>query len=535
MFDHGKTDDRRPAPKDYPPGRPSGRRGPGRPKRAGGLNIEKAVRAVTLAAALSVHYGLLALDGLKRFAVSLSGRLFALSVIIFVLVEVALSIQALAAAQHSWLNDRVTRAEIASQAIDTAHQNALSTTMSSRLLSSAGAKYLAILNNGERVYRLYDPNVVVPDEIMDLRTKHGWQSDVAYLWAPWETFMSKPGRLIRLVAKPPDARLIEIVVPGDPLKRDLMTSLSTLIRTSLLISLAAGAFVFLGLQFFIVGPIQRLTDDVHRFKTNPEDTSVKPHASRRSDEIGQIERELASMQEEVRNALRSRARLAALGQAVSKINHDLRNMLTSAQMASDRLAMSGDPQVAKALPRLERALDRALSLAQNVLTYGKSDEHAPQIQIVRLKDLADAAAEDAGLCLPGAGNADGVRFTLRAPKSFSFEADPEQMYRLLVNLMRNARQAIELQPNRRTLGRVTLTAVKTSEHVLLIVADNGPGIPEKLRERLFQPFTSSLTPGGTGLGLAIARELAQLHGGDVHLLQTGTDGTSFEIKLPLKG
>jgi len=209
-------------------------------------------------------------------------------------------------------------------------------------------------------------------------------------------------------------------------------------------------------------------------------------------------------------------------------------MLTSAQMASDRLAMSGDPQVAKALPRLERALDRALSLAQNVLTYGKSDEHAPQIQIVRLKDLADAAAEDAGLCLPGSGG-DGVRFTLRAPKSFSFEGDPEQMYRLLVNLMRNARQAIELQPNRRTQGRVTLTAVKTSEHVLLIVADNGPGIPEKAREKLFQPFASSQTPGGTGLGLAIARELAQLHGGDVHLLQTGTDGTSFEIKLPLKG
>jgi signal transduction histidine kinase len=371
---------------------------------------------------------------------------------------------------------------------------------------------------------------------MDLRTKHGWQSDIAYLWAPWETFMAKPGRRIHLVARPHirSGQLIEIVVPGDPLKRDLLANLSTLIRTSLLISLAAGAFVFLGLQFFIVGPIQRLTDDVHRFKTNPEDISIKPHTSRRSDEIGQIERELASMQEEVRNALRSRARLAALGQAVSKINHDLRNMLTSAQMASDRLAMSGDPQVAKALPRLERALDRALSLAQNVLTYGKSDEHAPQIQIVRLKDLADAAAEDAGLCLPGSGG-EGVRFTLRAPKSFSFEADPEQMYRLLVNLMRNARQAIELQPNRRTLGRVTLTAVKTSEHVLLMVADNGPGIPEKLREKLFQPFSSSLTPGGTGLGLAIARELAQLHGGDVHLLETGTDGTSFEVKLPLKG
>ena len=526
MFDHGKTDEHL-TPKTRGTHRPQ----PG----LADTRLQKVARATGLMTSVLIHYSLMAFEGLKRFAFSLSGQLFALSVVIFIVVEIVLSIQALAAAQRSWLTDRVTRAEIASQAIDTANQKAVSPDMSAKLLKSAGTLYLAIPNNNVPI-RLYDPNVEVPNEIMDLRPKHGWQFDLAYLWAPWETFMSKPGRLIHLENRPHirSDQLIEIVVPGDPLKRELVASLSTLVRTSLLISLAAGAFVFLGLQFFIVGPIQRLTDDVHRFKTNPEDTSIKPHTSRRSDEIGQIERELASMQEEVRNALRSRARLAALGQAVSKINHDLRNMLTSAQMASDRLAMSGDPQVAKALPRLERALDRALSLAQNVLTYGKSDEHAPQIQIVRLKDLADAAAEDAGLCLPGAGG-DGTRFTLRAPKSFSFEADPEQMYRLLVNLMRNARQAIEMQPNRRTHGRVTLTAVKTSEHVLLMVADNGPGIPEKLREKLFQPFSSSLTPGGTGLGLAIARELAQLHGGDVQLLETGTDGTSFEIKLPLKG
>jgi signal transduction histidine kinase len=109
------------------------------------------------------------------------------------------------------------------------------------------------------------------------------------------------------------------------------------------------------------------------------------------------------------------------------------------------------------------------------------------------------------------------------------------LHRLLVNLMRNARQAIELQPNRRTLGRVTITAIKTADDVILIVSDNGPGIPEKVRERLFQPFSSSNTPGGTGLGLAIARELAQLHGGDVRLANTGPGGTAFEVRLPLKG
>ncbi len=528
VFDHGKSDDKRPA-------RYKLRRRP--PVRHdGGFYAQRLAHATAIFAAVSLHYGFATFDGLKRFARSLSGRLLALSLVIFIIAETGLSIQALAQAQSQWLQDRVTKAEIASEAIDTSQKNTVSADMSAKLLNSAGAGELAILNNGVRSYRLFDPTVIVPDQVMDLRPKRGWQPDITYLWAPWQTFMSRPGRLIRIEAQPRyrSDQLIEIVVPGDPLKAYLVDNLASLVKTSVFISLVAGLGVFLALSIAIVRPIQRLTDEVQRFKTNPEDLTILPSAKRRRDEIGQIEGELASMQEEVRNALRSRARLAALGQAVSKINHDLRNMLTSAQMASDRLAMSGDPQVAKALPRLERALDRALSLAQNVLAYGKTDEHAPQIQIVRLKDLAEASAEDAGLCLPGA-TGDGVRFTLRSPKGFSFEADPEQMYRLLVNLMRNARQAIELQPNRRTLGRVTITAVKTSEHVLLIVADNGPGIPEKLRERLFQPFTSSSTPGGTGLGLAIARELAQLHGGDVNLLQTDADGTSFEIKLPLKG
>src|SRR5205823_13915730 len=121
------------------------------------------------------------------------------------------------------------------------------------------------------------------------------------------------------------------------------------------------------------------------------------HVSGRADEIGQIERELVSMQEEVRNALRSRARLAALGQAVSKINHDLRNMLTSAQMASDRLATSGDPTVAKALPRLERALDRAVRLAEDVLAYGRTDEAPPLVKTLDLAGAAQTAGEDAGL------------------------------------------------------------------------------------------------------------------------------------------
>ncbi|MEI9891304.1 MAG: histidine kinase dimerization/phospho-acceptor domain-containing protein [Caulobacteraceae bacterium] len=106
--------------------------------------------------------------------------------------------------------------------------------------------------------------------------------------------------------------------------------------------------------------------------------SGRPHlALQPPRRTGPREAELDRMQTDLRAALSSRARLAALGEAVAKINHDLRNMLTSAQIASERLALSGDPSVAAALPRLERALDRAAALASNVLDYGKSEERAP--------------------------------------------------------------------------------------------------------------------------------------------------------------
>ena len=505
--------------------------------RSAGFYAERGARAVNALIAFSLKYGLKTTHLTRRFIFSLSGQLLLLTFGFVLIVEAVILIPSLAADQERWLYDRVRRAEIASFAVDTSTKNTVSKHMSSQLLNSAGVLYLAIQNDGVRNYRLFNPDIVVPDQVTDMRDMHkDIFHDIAYLWAPWKTLMSPQNRLIH-VQTPPRVRpgqMIEIVVPSDSLKTTLRASLISKLRVSLGISLAAGVLVFAALSGFIVRPIRRLTKAIQRFKTNPEDASLGLKPSKRQDEIGHIQRELISMQDEVRTSLRSRARLAALGQAVSKINHDLRNMLTSAQMASDRLSASSDPTVAKALPRLERALDRALSLATNVLTYGKSDEHAPQIQIVNLKDLADAAAEDAGLALT-AQSPEPVRFILRSAKGFHLEADPEQLHRLLVNLMRNARQAIELQPNRKAKGRIPLTAEKTTDEVLLLVADNGPGIPEKTREKLFQPFTASNTPGGSGLGLAIARELAQIHGGDVKLMATGVGGTTFEIRLPLKG
>jgi signal transduction histidine kinase len=184
--------------------------------------------------------------------------------------------------------------------------------------------------------------------------------------------------------------------------------------------------------------------------------------------------------------------------------------------------------VAKALPRLERALDRALGLAQNVLSYGRSEEPAPAVRRVLLRPAVEAAAEDAGL------TEDGVTLEMEVGVRFQVEADADHLHRILLNLLRNAREAIEGDLDRpaNAKGWVKVAARKGEGQTVLKVSDNGPGLPERALKHLFQPFAGSSRRGGAGLGLAIARELAQANGGDVELVDTGPKGTAFEVRLP---
>jgi signal transduction histidine kinase len=294
---------------------------------------------------------------------------------------------------------------------------------------------------------------------------------------------------------------------------------------ALLISVATALLVYFSLYLVVARPMVRLMRSMIEFRNNPEDPSRIARASNRRDEIGRAERELERMQTDLRAALSSRARLAALGEAVAKINHDLRNMLTSAQLASERLSASGDPNVAQALPRLERALSRAATLASNVLTFGKSEEPPPQKRPVDLRLALTAAAEDAGL------SAEGVAMKIAFKGEPSISADPEQLHRILVNMLTNARQAID-QTERGSAGRVSADYRQDQDTDVITLVDNGPGLPLRARTHIFQPFAGSAREGGSGLGLAIARELAQGHGGELSLLDTGPEGTTFELRLP---
>lgn len=456
----------------------------------------------------------------------LSARLLILT-ILFVAGASAIALPAaLAAFEEQWLLDRVRAAELASMATEVAPDQMLSENLASQLREGAGVQTVAVLDNdGNRFLKVPGPRLEEPPYLVDLRD----QAPASWLSAPFQTlFGGGEGRMVRVIAEPRfyKAQFIEVVAPDAELKAELKAYLWRLLAIMAFVSAIAGGLVYLSLNYFLVRPMQRITISMERFAADPEDAAAHIAPSGRRDEVGRAEVQLERMQEELRTALQSRARLAALGEAVAKINHDLRNMLTSAQIASERLAALKDPQVTQAMPRLERALDRAVKLATDVLTYGKTEEAAPDARPLLLAPALEAAAEEARL------SSDGVRMISLVDAGDQVNADPDQLHRILVNLMRNAREAVEQQSDRAGPGSIQVSLFEDDGVSVVRLADNGPGVSDRARERLFQPFAGSTRPGGAGLGLAIARELAQGHGGDLALAETGPQGSVFELRLP---
>jgi signal transduction histidine kinase len=285
------------------------------------------------------------------------------------------------------------------------------------------------------------------------------------------------------------------------------------------------SLVYLVLLIVLVRPMRRITENMVAFRRNPEDARRVVEPSGREDEIGIAERELGAMQKEIRATLNQRAHLASLGAAVSKINHDLRNILANAQLISDRIGAIDDPTVQHLAPRLFASIDRAIELCTKTLKFGRADEEPPHRTRFALAPLVDEAREMAGL-------ADGahIRWVNAVPPDLAVDADRDHLFRILLNLGRNAVQAIE--DGRGGEGDIRVTARRAGDHIHIDMIDTGPGLPEKAKAHLFEAFSGSARSGGTGLGLAIAQELARGHGGHIDLVATGDKGTHFRVCIP---
>jgi signal transduction histidine kinase len=451
----------------------------------------------------------------------LSARLLLLTILFVLLSEVLIYVPSIARFRETWLHDRLNAAIIASLALEAAGERALPDNLRTEILSRAGVLAVSLKRAERRELVLAMAPGIMPAAFYDL-DRGGLPSLIAQAF---EVLSAGNGRVVRVSGRPEMSRLevIDIVIDETQLRKAMLAYSGRILALSIVISLITAGLVYLSLDLVFVRPMRRLTANMVTFRANPEDARRIIAPSGRADEIGQAEAALASMQSELRSAFAQQSRLAALGAAVSKINHDLRNILATAQLFSDRFAQSSDPLVQRELPKLVRAIDRATELTTETLRFGRVTERQPQIKRIAVATLI----EEVAAALPAA-QAGAASLRREVDEGLMAEADPDQLYRILLNLVRNAAQAIEASGRG---GSITLRAVREGGRVVIEVADDGPGIPAAVRPHLFEAFASS-SGAGTGLGLAISRELARGHGGDLILVRSDEQGTVFRLVLP---
>ena len=445
---------------------------------------------------------------------SLSFRLLWLTIGVILLFETLIFVPSAANFRKSWLRDQVQAAKMVSLALEAAPMREVSEGLSDELL--ARAQMLAVTErvDGTRVQLLAMQGPVPrPVKQIDLRSEGSLRGIARTL----SSLVSSGERPLLIIDDGPRAgRVLEVLVPETPLTAALQNYCMRIVGLSLLISFAAGLLVFAVLFCLVVQPMKRVTAAAEAFRDDPGRLQSGLSVTVRRDEIGRAQNALAEMQQVVSESFRQRERLAELGEAVARINHDLRGSLAAAQLVSDTLSRSQDPRVARALPRLERALERATTLATQTLQYGKAKAPAPDLRACELRAIVSEAADES------LSHARDIDWQNAVPDGRTVMADPDHLHRIIANLIRNAAEAMG------KTGRIRADM----EGDTLLVTDGGPGLPDPLRENLFKPFSSGGRKNGTGLGLAIARDLAQGMGGDLTLRSTGPEGTVFAITLP---
>lgn len=480
---------------------------------------------------------------LKRAPSLLKGlqpRLLIMTAAFVMLAELLIFVPTLAAFRVNWLDERLQAAQLAAIAADSYPGGAVPSGIRAELLRTAQVKSVASRSGGLRRLVLPVDDDMKIDAHFDLRQapESLIGRTIAELTLYYDTLstLSAPNRQIRVLGQLGDDPndLIEVVLPEAPLKAALVKQTWNIFWVSVLISLLSATLVYLSIYWLVVRPIERLSRSMQAFGRNPEDQSLIIAPSGRGDEIGTAEVELARMQKDLAGLLAQRARLAELGLAVSKINHDLRNMLSSAQLISDRLTAIPDPTVQRFAPKLIASLDRAIGFANDTLQFGKPAETAPRRELLLLAPVIEELADGLGLPRTGGEPAAAIDLTTDFDTALRIDADPDHLYRILSNLVRNAVQALEHRAESgeaKEPGRISVRAWRDARRTIIEIRDNGPGVPETSRATLFRAFQSSTRKGGTGLGLAISAELAAAHGGRLRLLDTHL-GAAFALEIP---
>jgi signal transduction histidine kinase len=456
----------------------------------------------------------------------LSGRLLWLTVIFVMLAEILIFMPSVAGMRTNWLRDRLDTAAAAGIVIDGLQSAELPRALQNDTLLATGTKVIALRKDGTS--RLLAATEVPPE--IDAQYDLADTSMVTSLRDALDTMIFGGGRVMRVFGPIGESdMIIELVMTDDALRKDMLIYAKMMFLISLLISLITAVLIFVAINRMMILPIRRLTHSMQIFSQQPDDPSRVFTADRSRGELAVAGRHLAAMQVELQRTLKQQKNLADLGLAVSKINHDMRNILASAQLMSDRLTDVEDPMVRSFAPKLLRTIDRAVGYTSEVLAYGQASEAAPRRRRINLADLTQEVKDMLAIDPDS-----GVEFSDQISSDLEIDGDGEQIFRVVHNLCRNAVQALLAHDpaDGQAMRRVTVSAHRLGSVVSITIDDTGPGMPRKARENLFSAFRGSARSGGTGLGLVIARELVLAHGGTIALVEKPGPGTQFRIEIP---
>ena len=452
----------------------------------------------------------------------LSWRVLSLVVVAVMIAEILLFLPSLARFRVAYMEQLIESGTLAALALDATPDNMVTDEVKRALLNNARVDAVVVVetNRAKRALLNIPPSPEMQTFNLKERSSLGsiWDAMMA-MTRDGAHYMRVGGQSMRL----PNA-MVWIVIDELPMRLAMYHYAGTVLALSVMVAMFTAALLWLALHWLLVRPLQNLAGDMTAFRRSPEGPVAERPPTQRNDELGVVDREFQNLQRELRASLRQKSRLAEVGAASNKINHDLRNMLSTARLLSDRLARSDDERTRALAPTILNTIDRAARLASDALEYVR-DHPTPRMEEFDLSDLVD----EVGVALQEAGE-DRDPNLLRDWRDeivgeCRVTADRDLLYRVMVNLGRNAFDAgaTEVVVRARTRGNL----------VSIDVVDNGPGVPPAVASQLFRPFTTGGRASGTGLGLAIARDLVRAHGGDIALMDTSDRGSTFRFTLPI--
>lgn len=451
----------------------------------------------------------------------LSAKILSLTMLFVLLAEVLIFVPSVSAMRLRWLQDRLSAAAAAGIVIDALQPADLPEKARDETLMAAGARAIALRKDGMSQLLASKPISQPIGAVYNLAESAPFDEMRTALW----TLIFGGERLIRAYGPVGDrSMVIDMVLEETALRDAMLIYARDMALLSILISLITATLIFFAIDRIMIRRIRKLTQSMLDFAADPADPVRILAPERGMDELSVASRELSSMQTNLQQTLEQQRTLAELGLAVSKINHDMRNILATAQLLSDRLSDVEDPMVKSFAPKLIRTLDRAVGYTSEVLAYGQMSAAVLRRAVTPLLPLVIEVRDNLGL--DGTG---GVYFDERVSPDLVVDADSEQLFRVLHNLARNAHQALLSEG---AGGLIRISAERQGRVVVIRVEDNGPGLAAKARENLFAAFRGAARTGGTGLGLAIARDLVIAHGGMIRLIDGQARGATFELSIP---